>query len=333
MLSLCYSFRWGLIVLVLQDLLARLPARHRMALEWFQHHAGTEQPWPASLSTPEGPTLLATRAKGIYKPDWSKYALSTRQVLNSRYDEMGPYPRNDGTWSYGYFQENDDPTARDSEFTNRGLMLCWRDVIPIGVMRQKSSRPAVRYEILGLALVVGWDEGYFFFEGFGPNALAHSGGTKTEIELLAAEQQRLAVDSHSFDPTGVIDSRRRVLAQIVRRRGQQEFREKLLVAYGCRCAVTGCDAVEVLEAAHIVPYQGDETNSVQNGLLLRADIHTLFDLGLIGVRPDTMTVAVSEKLKYTMYQELVGARLREPVDHEARPSVVALQKHLSESGL
>jgi putative restriction endonuclease len=304
-----------------------------MALEWFQRHAGTEQPWPESLVTPEGPTFLATRAKGIYKPSWSEYALSARQVLNSRYDEMGPYPRADGTWSYGYFQENDNPEARDSEFTNRGLMLCWRDAVPVGLMRQTRPRPAVRYQIFGLALVAGWDGGYFFFEGFGPNALAHPGGTNTEIELLAAEQQRLAADSHSFDPAGIIDSRQRVLAQIVRRRGQQEFREKLLVAYGGLCAITGCDAVEALEAAHIVPYQGDETNSVQNGLLLRADIHTLFDLGLIGVRPETMTVVVSEKLITTAYLELSGARLREPVNPVHRPSANALHGHLGWAGL
>jgi putative restriction endonuclease len=212
-------------------------------------------------------------------------------------------------------------------------MLCWRDAVPIGVMHQTSPKPAVRYQILGLALVVGWDGGYFFFEGFGPNALAHPGGTNTEIELLAAEQQRLAAESRSFDPTGIIDSRQRVLAQIVRRRGQQEFRERLLVAYGGRCAITGCDAVEALEAAHIVPYRGDETNSLQNGLLLRADIHTLFDLGLIGVNPETMAVMISEELKATTYQRLTGARLREPVDPKHRPSLAALNQHLTWAGL
>jgi len=333
MLSLRYSSDWNSLVLLLQDLLARLPERHRMALEWFQGHAGTEQPWPESLSTPEGPTFLATRAKGIYKPSWTEYALSARQVLNGLYPEKGPCFRGDGTWSYGYFQENDDPAARDSEFTNRGLMLCWRDAIPVGVMRQTRPRPAVRYQILGLALVVGWDGGYFFFEGFGPNGLAHEGGTSTEIEILAAEQQRLATESHSFDPAGVIDSRQRVLAQIVRRQGQKEFRERLLAAYGGRCAMTACDAVEALEAAHIVPYRGAETNNVQNGLLLRADIHTLFDLGLVGVRPETMTVVVSKKLTTTYYRELAGARLREPVNPMHQPSADALQEHLGWAGL
>ncbi len=48
-------------------------------------------------------------------------------------------------------------------------------------------------------------------------------------------------------------------------------------AYGGRCAVTNCDIEDVLEAAHISPYNGPSTDQVYNGLLLRTDIHTLFD--------------------------------------------------------
>ena len=55
-----------------------LPARHRSALSWFEEHAGTVQRWPAPLSDE---TLLASKAKGIYKPRWSEYALSVRQSL------------------------------------------------------------------------------------------------------------------------------------------------------------------------------------------------------------------------------------------------------------
>src|SRR5579872_6479141 len=210
----------------LRDRLSRLPARHRRALEWFQFHAGTEQPWPAEIPNSDGVTFLATKAKGIYKPKWSGYALSARQVLQSRYPEIGPSYRDDGTWIYGYFQENEDPAARDSEFTNRGLVRCWQDSVPIGVMRQIAIRPFVRYEVLGLALVVGWDGGYFFFEGFGPDGFAHLGGAESEIELITAEQERLASDERSFDAASVVDAREKVLAQIVRRRGQREFRER-----------------------------------------------------------------------------------------------------------
>jgi putative restriction endonuclease len=318
---------------VLHDLLARLPARHRNALEWFQRNAGTEQSWPAAIQDPEGVTFLATQAKGIYKPNWSGYALSARQVLNSRYAEIGPHFREDGTWLYGYFQENGNPEERDSEFTNRGLLLCLRDSVLVGVMRQTSDKSPVRYQILGLALVARWDAGYFFFEGFGPDSFAHSGSLESEMELLTAEQERSAAESRSFDATSIVDGRERVLAQIVRRRGQKEFRESLLAAYDRRCAITHCDVVDALEAAHIVPYQGPATNNVSNGLLLRADIHTLFDLGLIAVKPEELTVVLSPRLGGKAYGELRDVTLRMPKDLAKRPSREALRRHLEWAGL
>ena len=318
---------------ILQDLLARLPPRHRNALEWFRRNAGTEQPWPKGVDGPEGFDLLATRAKGIYKPAWSQYALSARQVLKSRYPEKGPLFREDGSWCYGYFQENDDPAARDLESTNRGLMLCWRDSVPVGVMRQTKPKPNVRYQILGLALVVGWDGGYFFFEGFGPDGLAHSGGLRSEIELLSVEQEDAASASQAFDPRNAIDARERILAQIVRRRGQREFREKLLAAYEGRCAITGCDLVEVLEAAHIVSYRGPDTNDVQNGLLLRADFHTLFDLGLIAVEPESLKVVLAPSISGTSYRDFAGVRVRLPSNPCHRPSSAALNFHKKRSRL
>ena len=126
--------------------------------------------------------------------------------------------------------------------------------------------------------MVGWDAGYFFFEGFGPDGFAHIGGTESEIELLTAEQEQSASESRSFDATNIVDAREKVLAQIVRRRGQREFRERLLVAYDRRCAITNCDVVDALEACHIVPYQGTATNNVSNGLLLRAGMFTHFSI-------------------------------------------------------
>jgi hypothetical protein len=316
-----------LSVEALRSRLARLPARHRNALEWFQRYAGTEQPWPDGIPDTDGFTLLATKAKGIYKPNWSDYALSARQTLKGPYPEKGPHFREDGTWVYGYFQENDDPAARDSEFTNRGLLLCWRDAVPVGVMRQTRLKSPVQYQVLGLALVAGWDAGYFFFEGFGPDGFAHSGSTGSEIELLTAEQERSASESRSFDATSIVDARERVLAQIVRRRGQKEFRESLLAAYERRCAVTNCDVVDVLEACHIMPYQGPATNDVSNGLLLRADVHTLFDLGLIAVEPEELTVFLSPNLSNSAYGEIRGEKLRMPKDHSKRPSREALRTH------
>src|SRR5438876_432727 len=110
----------------LDQRLAPLTPRHRTALQWFVSRAGQDHPWPRPISTSEGDTHLATKAKGIYKPRWSEYALSIRQSLGAKYPDREPVIRPDGTWSFSYFQENEDPSARDREFTNRGLLQSWK---------------------------------------------------------------------------------------------------------------------------------------------------------------------------------------------------------------
>ena len=47
--------------------------------------------------------------------------------------------------------------------------------------------------------------------------------------------------------------------------------------------MTECDVRETLEACHIYPYMGPKTNHIQNGIILRSDLHTLYDRGLIGI--------------------------------------------------
>jgi putative restriction endonuclease len=67
----------------------------------------------------------------------------------------------------------------------------------------------------------------------------------------------------------------------------------LLEAYRGRYAISDCDAVEAPEAAHIAPYRGDYSNHMQNALLLRANLHSLYDLGLRSIDPATMTVVIA----------------------------------------
>jgi predicted restriction endonuclease len=112
-------------------------------------------------------------------------------------------------------------------------------------------------------------------------------------DVLAADSQAEANDGTDDVPGDDYDARRRAQRQIMQRRGQPEFRAALICAYGGRCAITRCDAVEALEAAHIRPYRGPASNVVSNGLPLRSDIHTLYDLDLIAINPDTHEVALS----------------------------------------
>ena len=141
-----------------------------------------------------------------------------------------------------------------------------------------------------------------------------------------------AADDGSFDPSIVRDTRKRALHSICLRRGQQKFRDSLLEAYGDQCVVTDCSVPDVLEAAHIFPYQGSDTNRVANGLLLRADIHTLFDCGLLAIAPESMTVLVAEELDNSEYRSMRGRRIRLPQKEDQRPSAEALSAHLKRFG-
>jgi len=138
---------------------------------------------------------------------------------------------------------------------------------------------------------------------------AVSGPTRDLLE----QEARTAQNTGAFAPGEELDERERVLASIVRRRGQPAFRKSLLEAYSGRCAMTGCDAVDALEAAHVRPYSGRSSNVINNGLLLRADVHTLFDLYLIGVDPRSMSVSLAPQLRHSSYADLEGRRLASPV--------------------
>lgn len=107
------------------------------------------------------------------------------------------------------------------------------------------------------------------------------------------------------------------------RRGQAQFRQALMLAYDSRCAISGSSARPVLEAAHIEPFADGGKPIASNGFLLRSDIHTLFDLGLLRVRSD-LVVEIDGQLAGTEYEDLDGTVVREPLDPKARPSRAAL---------
>ncbi|MFJ2520483.1 HNH endonuclease [Cellulosimicrobium cellulans] len=136
-----------------------------------------------------------------------------------------------------------------------------------------------------------------------------------------------------FDPGDLKDERdRRLLLQVVRE-GQDRFRTALIEAYGGRCAITAADASETLEAAHIYPYSGPATNKVSNGLLLRADVHKLFDRGAIAVHETTRHVLLKPHLLVTSYAYLQGSRLQLPRKRVYHPSTAALRSHREWAGL
>jgi len=116
------------------------------------------------------------------------------------------------------------------------------------------------------------------------------------------------------------------------RLGQGAFRVLVTDAYERRCAVTGEKTLPVLEAAHIKPYALHGPHRVSNGILLRSDLHKLFDLGYVTVTPE-LKVEVSPRLRTEWengreYYAHHGDPLRvQPADLASQPSREFLTWH------
>ena len=94
------------------------------------------------------------------------------------------------------------------------------------------------------------------------------------------------------------------------RQGQSTFRKDLMHHQGGKCAVTGCVEQSALEAAHVRGVSEDGLHSIRNGLLLRADIHSLFDSGLL-VIDDDFKVRIDLDVIDQQYRRLEGTRLND----------------------
>jgi putative restriction endonuclease len=115
------------------------------------------------------------------------------------------------------------------------------------------------------------------------------------------------------------------------RLGQGAFRLSVTDFYQRRCAVTGEKTLPILDAAHIRAYGSGGEHVPSNGILLRTDIHRLFDLGYVTVAPSGQ-FEVSRRLKEDFdngrhYYELQGTAVRLPSNPDALPSAAALGWH------
>jgi hypothetical protein len=118
-----------------------------------------------------------------------------------------------------------------------------------------------------------------------------------------------------------------LVADIENRRGDAQLREVLLKAYGGRCAITANSAECNLETAYIIPDRGELTHSPSNAILLRADLHNLFDLGRLAIDTRTLTVRISQEILGSSYRILQGRPVRLPDNPELRPDLFALDMH------
>ncbi|MQV31035.1 DUF3427 domain-containing protein [Sinorhizobium meliloti] len=229
----------------------------------------------------------------------------------------------------------EEKTADRTQYRDHleGNILYWQ-----GQSTGRTDRLIIDHGRQGLELLVFYRKRKYEFSGAGFRYLgpfeyvSHHGGLPTSFVLRQALDETPLIDpgdadDEPFDPESVEDARERIARTIAQRRGQRAFRHALIAAYGGRCAISGCAIPDVLEAAHIVPYRGAATNVINNGLLLRSDLHTLFDCGLIAINSETMTVVISQTLASSEYRRLEGRPLRLPDSPDHAPSKKALEHH------
>lgn len=118
---------------------------------------------------------------------------------------------------------------------------------------------------------------------------------------------------------------------IVPRLGQGAFRVAVTENYERQCALTGGKVLPALDAAHIRPYGEGGSHAASNGILLRKDIHSVFDAGYATI-DENLTFIVSDKVREIFhngneYRRLHGTRMRLPKRAQDRPLVEALKWH------
>jgi putative restriction endonuclease len=149
---------------------------------------------------------------------------------------------------------------------------------------------------------------------------------QVETALLVASAARRAIrEPEPIGPRYGMPTLRPV------RLGQGTFRAKVIDAYERRCAVTNERTLPVLEAAHIKPYAALGPHLPENGLLLRSDLHTLFDQGYLTVTPK-LELLVSRTIREEFengrdYYALEGRQIRLPGRGNPPPSADFLEWH------
>lgn len=136
-----------------------------------------------------------------------------------------------------------------------------------------------------------------------------------ERELSAAVAQNPEAVARDFDA----QREELVTGRVRPRPNQRRFRDALIKRQGQICAVTGCTTADALEAAHIIPFaEGRAGRDLpSNGLLLRRDIHRLFDLLLLSVDPHDRTVWLAPSLRQGDYAALAAQPITADVSETA----------------
>ena len=311
------------------------PKEFVSAYQWFIDHENSEiDKLPHRLE--KGFTvggIPISRDSGIYSPSKSKVSYGLKQYAlsvhtsngNGLYEDGEPIYYSDDTWSIEYNEHiKTQGNQVQSKLYNILLMNCLNDGLPIGLFIKDKNK---KYKVMGLAFVERYNSATGMFTLHGPvnaKTVNNSSFISAGFDELKPEIQN---QLEQIDDT---DERIKEFRESVRRQGQAQFRNNLLKAYSNRCAISGNDVPQVLQAAHIGQYRGPKTQMVTNGILLRSDLHLLFDAHLLSVEPDSKCIRLSRLLDKTEYIEFNKKQLHMPIYREAYPNEKQLERHFDQ---
>lgn len=164
------------------------------------------------------------------------------------------------------------------------------------------------------------DAGWHYLEGLltGTELRQLCYSPKSQLSMRRLDWQRFvdALASRGIESLGRLSARSQPLlgghrqTTVRVRVGQAAFRDRLLREFGPVCAITGSAPAEALEGAHLYSYAKTGVHHEDGGLLLRRDIHRLFDEGLICVDPETLMIDIHPDLvHHQQYADLKGRPL------------------------
>ena len=127
------------------------------------------------------------------------------------------------------------------------------------------------------------------------------------------EIEKTAEDFEDFIDQADDDELEKIRIQVNRRKNQSKFRNSILKLYNNMCAISGTEVTEVLDAAHIISHSKSGINQKNNGILLRSDLHLLFDKNLLQIDPVTCEVLIDKSLKDSIYYTYHKSKLDLPI--------------------
>ena len=300
------------------------PKEFLPAYEWFMDHESVVLPRrPLKQSgLADGIDInLVAGMRGIHKPGGFNFALSVTSTGNSLYQD-GAINQGDGTWVLNYrAQAKSNSSLTNADTYNTALRKCLQEGIPVGVFTKVKGTS--KYKCMGLAFVESYDSGVFTLHG------PVRKDQPTDFWSIVSEEDMSEEIKELLETPNEDDERVFKAVRQAERRGQERFRQELIRAYDGRCAISQCNVLNTLQAAHISSYRGPKSQLVTNGLLLRADFHLLFDSYLMSVDPGDFRVHIAPSIGNSMYGPIEDKQILLPKSASDRPSEQRLAAHFA----